>query len=223
MRVIDALVRSARSGAWERPWGASTVGRVRRIESHLYFSPTRLSDPHSRARSLVSLTLTLPDRSWVASCASPAICAPPGPRAAARDRSTLLAPGAAVAAPPKLTVIRTLHDEYEPPRSRVWSLRSRSPRSPRGPGRQRERSIRRARGPPGRAGHAIFPLCRPGPRFPLHVLHGGPQVLGGRRLQSDLRGASVSAFSRHPGRARLGRFVPHVGPDAQSAPHSREP
>jgi len=69
-----------------------------------------------------------------------------------------------------------LHDEYEPARSRVQSLGSRSPRSPRGPGRQRERSIRRARGPPGGARHASLPLRRPQLWLTLHLLHRGPRL-----------------------------------------------
>ena len=49
------------------------------------------------------------------------------------------------------------------------------------------------------------------------------QALGGRCLHPDRRGAGLSAFSRHPGRPRLGRFVPHFDPDAQPAPHAGEP
>ena len=120
----------------------------------------------------------------------------------------------------KITVIHRVH-EYEHVRSRLRSLGSRSPRAHRRPRRQGARGNGRARGASGGARRATVSLRRPGPRFALHLLHGRPSPVRGRRVQSHLRGPRLSALSGDPRPARLRRAVAHVRPDAASAPHAR--
>ncbi len=116
---------------------------------------------------------------------------------------------------PKITVIHRLH-EYSPPRSRVWSLRSRSACPHRGAGRQRERSIRRARGPPGGARHAILPLRRPWPRFTLHLTPENHQAVLARasgRSRREIE-AQVAELAPRPDVPSSVRKLPGVAPTA---------